>query len=218
MGDLMELPLFPLNTVLFPGMVLPLHIFEPRYRLMIRRCIKLNDPFGVVLIRQGSEVGGGAIPYEVGTSAHITDVERLPEGRMNIQTVGYKRFRIERFVREKPFLVGMAADFPLEGADDPAAEELSDKLRPALSAFFGKLAAASDVKLPNDLPVDPVALAYLIAIALPLPVADRQALLTAPSLTDILRAEAALLRREMMLLDHMLDRPDPFGGMAFSPN
>jgi Lon protease-like protein len=218
MGDLMELPLFPLNTVLFPGMALPLHIFEPRYRLMIRRCIKLNDPFGVVLIKQGSEVGGGAIPYEVGTSAHITGVERLPEGRMNIQTVGYKRFRIERFVQEKPFLVGMVADFPLEGADDPAVGELSDRLRPVLSTFFGKLAEASDVKLPDDLPDDPVALAYLIAIALPLPLADRQALLTAPSLTDILRAEAALLRREMMLLDHMLGRPDPFRGMTFSPN
>jgi Lon protease-like protein len=218
MGDLTTMPLFPLNTVLFPGMVLPLHIFEPRYRLMIRRCIKLNDPFGVVLIKQGREVGGGAVPYEVGTSAHITSVERLPEGRMNIQTVGYKRFRIERFVQEKPFLVGMVADFPLEDADDPAASELSDKLRPALSAFFRKLAEASDLKLPDELPDDPVALAYLIAITLPLPVGDRQTLLAAPSLIDVLRAEAALLRREMMLLDHMLDRPDRFGGMTFSPN
>jgi Lon protease-like protein len=218
MGDLKKLPLFPLNTVLFPGMMLPLHIFEPRYRLMIRRCVKLNEPFGVVLIKQGREVGGGAVPYEVGTSAHITGVERLPEGRMNIQTVGYRRFRIERFVQEKPFLVGMVADFPLEGADDPAAAELSGRLRPLLSAFFEKLAEASDVQPPGELPEDPLALAYLIAISLPLPLADKQALLATPGLAAVLRAEAALLRREVMLLDHMLGHPDRSGGGAFSPN
>lgn len=218
MGDFKKLPLFPLNTVLFPGMMLPLHIFEPRYRLMIGRCIKQNDPFGVVLIKQGSEVGGGAIPYGIGTSAYITGVERLPEGRMNIQTVGHQRFKIERFVQEKPFLVGMVADFPLEGAEDPAAGELADRLRPSLRVFLDRLAAAGDVSLPEELPSDPLVLAYLIAIALPMPLADKQKLLTIPGLAAVLRAEAALLYREIMFLDHMLERPDRFGGRTFSPN
>jgi Lon protease-like protein len=89
MSTLHEIPLFPLNTVLFPGMPLPLHIFEDRYKGMINQSIQEATPFGVVLIREGAEVGDTAIPYDVGTSAFVTQVERLPDGRMNINTVGY---------------------------------------------------------------------------------------------------------------------------------
>ena len=66
-----DLPLFPLNTVLFPGMVLPLHIFEERYKLMINHCLEEERPFGVLLIREGKEVGSGAVPYQVGTTTMI---------------------------------------------------------------------------------------------------------------------------------------------------
>jgi Lon protease-like protein len=90
-----ELPLFPLNTVLFPGMPLPLRIFEERYKLMIRFCIENNQPFGVVLIRQGLEaLGRLAEPYEIGCTARIIEVEPLAKGQMNISTLGEKRFRI----------------------------------------------------------------------------------------------------------------------------
>src|SRR3954453_11337770 len=88
-----EIPLFPLNTVLFPGMPLPLHIFEPRYREMIGACVRDERPFGVVLIKEGREVGEAAMPFEVGTLAKIVGVERLDDGRMNVVTVGTDRFR-----------------------------------------------------------------------------------------------------------------------------
>ena len=74
MESMTELPLFPLNVVLFPGMVLPLHIFEPRYREMVNYCLDEKKPFGVVLLREGEERGGPAIPYQVGTAARIMRV------------------------------------------------------------------------------------------------------------------------------------------------
>ena len=83
-----------MNTVLFPSMVLPLHIFEERYKLMINNCLAQDKPFGVVLIYSGSEVGDSAIPHPVGTVARIANWEWLPDGRMNILTAGARRFRI----------------------------------------------------------------------------------------------------------------------------
>src|SRR3954466_6437378 len=92
-----ELPLFPLNTVLFPGMPLNLHIFEERYKLMIGRCIEANQPFGAVLIKRGSEVSGlgkAAEPFSIGCTVQITQVQSLGAGRMNISVVGKERFQI----------------------------------------------------------------------------------------------------------------------------
>ena len=101
------LPLFPLNTVLFPGQMLPLHIFEPRYRQMIGECAQNGTPFGVVLIRQGEEVGDpDTEPYDVGTTAHIVQIERLEDGRMNIICVGHSRFRIQHLLRDADYLRG----------------------------------------------------------------------------------------------------------------
>src|SRR5262245_26690023 len=102
----MDLPLFPLNAVLFPGAKLPLHIFEPRYRMMIGECIDNEQPFGVVLIREGPEVGGGARPYDVGVTARITEVERLEDGRFNIVCIGQDRFRIHQTSSERAYLLG----------------------------------------------------------------------------------------------------------------
>jgi Lon protease-like protein len=102
----MELRLFPLQTVLFPGMRLPLHIFEDRYKQMIRECIEQDAPFGVVLIREGAEAGGGAVPHHVGTTARIAQVEYLDDGRMNIFTIGMQRFRLRRVNARQPYLTG----------------------------------------------------------------------------------------------------------------
>src|SRR3990172_3261195 len=101
-----RLPLFPLRTVLFPGMPLPLRIFEERYRLMIGRCLEQRAPFGVVLIRSGEEVGGPAEPYDVGTTARIVRVQRLEDGRMNLVALGERRFRIVHLDRSEPHLSG----------------------------------------------------------------------------------------------------------------
>lgn len=91
---LLEIPLFPLNTVLFPGGVLPLRIFEPRYMDMVRRCMREGSAFGVVLIREGVEAGGGATAYSVGTLAQIVDFDQLPDKLLGITTRGTRRFRV----------------------------------------------------------------------------------------------------------------------------
>ena len=128
----MELRLFPLQTVLFPGMRMPLHIFEERYKVMIRECIEEDAPFGVLLIRSGAEVGGSAIPCNVGTTARISQVEYLDDGRMNIFTMGESRFRVDHLNTERDFLrvhglrvagvldVAAAVDLPVEREDGGA--------------------------------------------------------------------------------------------------
>jgi Lon protease-like protein len=110
-----ELPLFPLNSVLFPGATLPLHIFEERYKLMIGRCLQSGSPFGVLLIRSGNEVGEATEPFEVGTTARIVRVQHLDEGRMNLVCLGERRFRLLRKLRDTPYLVGEAE--PLDSTD-----------------------------------------------------------------------------------------------------
>src|SRR5687767_6893854 len=117
MAELREMPLFPLNTVLFPGMVLPLHIFEPRYKIMIAECVKENKPFGVILIKEGAEVGGSATTYTFGTSAYVTQVEKLQDERMNIQTVGYQRFKLHDLKEGRPYQVGLVEDVPIPGEE-----------------------------------------------------------------------------------------------------
>ncbi len=103
-----SIPIFPLRSVLCPGLALPLHIFEPRYRLMIDRCLEADEPFGVVLIREGREVGPlqGSIAA-VGTTAAIRRAGRHPDGRLDILTVGQRRFRVEAVdSASQPYLVG----------------------------------------------------------------------------------------------------------------
>ena len=106
-----DVPIFPLNTVLFPQMVLPLHIFEQRYRLMISECLKNNTPFGVVLLQDGDEVqemeeSNQARPSAVGTLARITEVAKLDDGRMLLTTVGTERFRLMEYRSDKPYMTG----------------------------------------------------------------------------------------------------------------
>jgi uncharacterized protein len=206
MGSLRELPLFPLNTVLFPGMNQPLHIFEPRYRLMINECVENNRPFGSVLIKQGAEVGATATPFEVGTSAYVTQIERAHDGRMNIQTVGYQRFKIHALQRHRPYLVGLVEDSPLTGEDNPENDPLAVRLGAGLRIYLDLLKKASEHSVDLDtIPDRSMALAYLTAIILPLPNHEKQSLLVCESLTELLKVETVLIQRETMLLKHMIE-------------
>src|SRR6476620_9343452 len=116
----MEIPLFPLHTVLFPGVALPLHIFEERYRLMIARCLETQSPFGVVLIRDGREVGGGQLSIAgVGTFAAIRESEKLPDGRFEVLAVGVGRFAVREVDTERePYLVATVEPLA-ERTEDP---------------------------------------------------------------------------------------------------
>jgi len=125
----MELPLFPLNTVLCPGIALPLHVFEDRYRAMIRQCLADQAPFGVVLIREGSEAGTGAISFSgVGTIAEIRDASPYDDGRFDLLVVGTRRFEIRRVLSgRRPYLVADVEMLEEQIGDETTAHRLAMK-------------------------------------------------------------------------------------------
>jgi Lon protease-like protein len=203
----MDLPLFPLNNiVLFPGMVLPLHIFEPRYREMINRCVSEQSPFGVLLIKEGNEVGEPAIPHLVGTAARIMRVETQEDGRMNITVIGTQRFRVKQLHHHLSYLSGTVETFPLLNGGTKIADELAHRIRPRLLEYVELLSKASRQKLTLDrLPEDALTLALMVAIALQVNNEDKQALLSLVGIPEMLARELYLLSRETLLLQYMND-------------
>jgi Lon protease-like protein len=211
----MELPLFPLNVVLFPGMVLPLHIFEARYREMVNRCIEEDIPFGVVLIQEGHEVGGAAKPYLIGTAARIMRVERLEDERMNITVVGAQRFRILELDRSRSYLSAKVSHFPAVNGSTRAAQEMLYKVRPKIIEYVELLSKASQTRLKLDrLPEDPTTLAFLVAIALQVNNHEKQKLLELPGIPEMLDRERYLLSFEILLLKHMVETQEDVIAMS----
>lgn len=200
-----ELPLFPLNTVLLPGMVLPLRIFEDRYRLMIGRCLEDELPFGVVLIREGQEVGSRAVPYQVGTTAVIAAATRLTDGRMNIATVGGERFRLLEVRHDQPYLVGSTEPWPLADTGTEQAWKRTESVRTLFQEYRRLLLEAEGKRIEiEEIPAEPRALALLVAIALQLPMDQKQNLLEQPTVAQMLKAEQVAMNREHLLLKHIL--------------
>jgi Lon protease-like protein len=188
-----ELPLFPLHTVLFPGRPLALHVFEPRYRLMIGRCLERSAPFGVVLIRAGLEVGEPAEPHEAGTFAEIAQHERLPDGRMHLLCVGRGRFRVREMVPGEPYARARVEEL----VDEPSTGEpagLTARLVAALGQYLGPEGVAG-----LSPPVDPSALSFAAPAALPLGLAEQQALLEMTSVEGRLRWLIGAVERELAL-------------------
>ena len=194
------LPLFPLNVVLFPNSVLPLHVFEERYRLMVQRCLDGDSEFGVVLIKSGSDVGEPAEPHSVGTVARIMDVDRLEDGRMLLSVAGRGRFRIEEVTQLAPYLEGEVVALAEEAEEEIAAEEL-DAIHTAVSDYVRVLMGLSGgwVK-ETQTPEDPVTLSYFIGSLLQVDLAEKQALLEAPSVAGRLATERNILDREVAAL------------------
>jgi Lon protease-like protein len=203
------LPLFPLNTVLFPSMVLPLHIFEERYKLMINTCLAQDKPFGVVLIYSGPEIGGPAIPHSAGTVARIVNWEWLPDGRMNIITVGDRRFRIVEYANnsELPYLVGSVEYWDDEPDEFPDLSKLVGDVSHNFVDYLTLIMSLADQVLPVSqlrLPNDPSMLSYHIASNLQIDVNEKQDLLEEPSAVARLQRELALLRREGGFLQRLV--------------
>lgn len=200
--DMYELPLFPLNTVLFPGMPLPLHIFEERYKEMIADCIRENRPFGVVLIAEGqAENGPPAKPYAIGCTAEIAQVQPLEQGRMLIMTVGRERFRIRRLEYGKPYLVGMVEPAPLETEPDETQAGQADALYPLVVDYLQKLATIGNIEFEVDqIPEEPVALIYMAATLIQLPAGEKQAFLSANRASELGRNLVRAYRRELSLM------------------
>lgn len=133
----MEIPLFPLRTVLFPGMELPLQIFEERYKTMTRELIESKGVFGVLLIRQGQEAGGPAIPFDIGTTAVIESYEELPAGRFRLTARGRRRFRLIQMLPPQPYPYGEIELFDDEHWQTTADTETGlEHIRTAFPEYF----------------------------------------------------------------------------------
>lgn len=202
-----EVPLFPLGAVLFPHMPMSLHIFEERYRAMMRDCQAASTTFGIVAIREGHEVGAGAVPYDVGTLAQLEVIEELVDGRYNLQVVGASRFRIDALSHHRPYLVGAVHYLQ----DNPAPAGDTERLARAVTASFRSYATqlrgiGQEDPIEIELPSDFELLSYLVAAALQVETAQRQRLLEIDDTAERLTACLRLLRREAALLDRMLVR------------
>lgn len=192
---LRRIPIFPLNTVLFPGMLLPLHIFEPRYQEMVKRCLDGDRTFGVCLIESGWEVGGEADPFPIGTTCEIRAVEPLEDGRLHLVTFGVERFRIRRLIRELDYLEAEVEAVP----DEEPVElgDLPDAVRAATIQYVQRaLEAQGESAQELDLPDDPVELSHLIGFVVPAAARIRQEMLES-GVAERLRRGLELLRREI---------------------
>ena len=199
-----QLPLFPLGTILFPGAMLNLHIFEERYRQMIGTCLEQQSPFGVVLIREGDAVMEGrpgarpAEPYGIGTVAEISANVRLEDGRFLLTATGRERFRIQYLVQRSPYLIASVVELP--EVVSPGAAAAAEELRATYERYWQAVAAATGLPVqPEDLPEEPGPLAYHLADRLQVPFARKQHWLETSLLTRLreikrdLQAELALM-------------------------
>ena len=209
--ELIEIPLFPLNLVLFPGMPLPLHIFEERYKAMIGDCMRYNTPFGVSLIRSGQEVGSPADPQRIGTTTRVLRSQMLEEGRLNIMTKGERRFEVIEITQQEPHVAALVRllDEPVgegfSGVSSEITEEFTKLMRSLISLSGGYTSQV-------DVPEDPVVLSYMIAANLEAPIPVRQELLEAPTAADRLTRLVPLLKRRNHALQEELQRQNPFKG------
>ncbi len=208
-----RLPLFPLNTVLFPHMPAALHIFEERYREMIRDCREQGTSFGVVAIREGIEVAAPALPFSVGTLAQIHQFDALDDGRFNLVVAGASRFRVESLSLDRSYLVGDIHYLQDSRGDEAAIPPLAHRAARAYRAYAAGLRGLAEHSDATDevgeLPDDPELLSYLIAASLNVETRTRQELLEEDSVEGRLRRCLRVLRRELVFLDQMLARRAP---------
>ena len=209
-----RLPLFPLGVVLYPGMLLPLHIFEDRYRRLVRDLLDGPEPrrFGVIAIRKGRETGVEGVQslYEIGCTATLRQVEEHQDGRFDLVTVGTQRFRLLALDQTLPYLQGEIELLPDEAVDGAAAVPA---VRAVQAAFRGYLNALTEwggatVRV-GDLPDEPVLLSFIVAAAMVIDLPERQALLDEPDALRRLAAERAVLSRESAMLRATTSRPAP---------
>ena len=190
-----ELPLFPLNLVLFPGMRLPLHVFEERYKIMIGACMVTDQTFGVTLIRSGAEVGGPADVHAVGTTARIVEIDRLPEGRLNLVAVGVDRFKLIERLDDQPYARGQVELLPDRDVSIPAF--LTSRVAGKFRSYLLRKGVGEEQVRGLRLPGDPLALSYLVAATLKTDRRQRQRLLECDSALMRLRHELIMLEWEV---------------------
>lgn len=200
-----------------PGLVLPLHVFEPRYRQLLADLEGIPDDdrgFGIIAIREGHEVGTDGVRalHDVGTFASLREVETLPDGRADVVTVGTQRFRVLELVDGKPY-----AQARVEWLDEEAGDASAPLAQSVAARFREYRGLLTDEPDDTELPDDPRVLSYLIGAAVVADLATRQAFLEATDDSTRLRAELGFLRQETSLIQHVPSLPavdlarEPFG-------
>ena len=224
MSDL--LPLFPLNVVAFPGMSVPLHIFEERYRALVRHLLTMPEPadrvFAIVAIREGYEVGSheARSMYRTGCLMQLTEAEPYDDGRFDVVAVGRGRVRVVGTETSRPFLQAEVEhlDAPEENTPDTAREAaralaLFGDYRTAVGALRG------DDVMTGPLPRDPEMLSYVLAATCALTLPERQQLLESPSTAERLGLLRRLMRRELRAMAAIPSLPaTEVARSAWSPN
>ncbi len=211
-----ELPLFPLSTVLFPGMPVRLHVFEERYRLMLKRVMETNRTFGVNLIKKGTEaLGPLPEPFETGCTARVVEVEPLESGEFNLTIVGDERFRILRIGAGQPYLTAFVESMPLEAHHTLDVVRGARLLRARVVKYLALLSKHAgedkgglemDIDMTGlQLPEDPMMLIYMAAALLQIPSIEKQPLLEADTAALLLQKTRQLYRRELALLPPLFE-------------
>jgi Lon protease-like protein len=201
----LELPMFPLGSVLLPSTLVSLHIFEDRYRALARHCVEGDRQLGVVLIERGHEVGGGDVRFDVGTRARVADAVELDDGRWIVVLVGEDRVRVLRWLPDDPYPraeVVICEEAPLPPEAAVRRGELDEVLRRvlALQVAVGDMEAEPEVDLAAD-----VAVATWQAVALsPLGPLDAQRILATDGAAERLDLVASLLAEEALVLAQRL--------------
>lgn len=195
------LPLFPLHSVLFPHLPVQLHVFEERYKVMINGCIDNGTPFGVVLIREGSEVGAPATPHDIGCVAIILEVERLKNGQMNLTAAGERRFRLLEYMEaDLPYLIGRVEEL----ADEIEDESNVGELHTLFTRYLALLAECIDEPMPEiPLPDDAATLSFCVAAVAMLTAEEKQRLLEMTRVSERVAEEVRWLRRQIAEIQEM---------------
>jgi Lon protease-like protein len=196
--------MFPLGSVLLPSVFLPLHLFEPRYRQLIRDCLAGSREFGVVLIERGSEVGGGDVRSDVGTVAEVLDARELDDGRWAVGAVGTRRIRVVEWLEDDPYPRAEVEDW-----DDLVDGVGPDALAPVVATLRRVLALTAELGDPaadatHEITADPSLASFQIAALSPIGPMDRQALLRVPGTAERLSRLADLLTEEEVFLNRRL--------------
>src|SRR3984957_1667063 len=218
------LPLFPLGPVLSPGLVLPLNIFEERYRQLVRDLVDGPEPrrFGVITIREGRETGalGVSALYEVGCVAAVREITELPDGRYELVTVGTDRFKLHATDDSLPYLRGEIELLPEPTGDESEAALLVNAVQRAFHTYLEVLATRgpATISVP-ELPEEPILLSYLVAASVIIDLPERQELLAEPDALSRLTAERKLLAKETAILRSLGSTPAPdLRSSPYNPN
>jgi len=197
--DLEELPLFPLSTVLFPYASIQLHVFEDRYREMVRLCLQEDRPFGIVLIRSGPEVGGISDPYLVGTACRIQRVQTYDDGCMDVHVIGERRFRIRQLDDSRPYLMGRVEPvIEHEIEDSLRAEDLVSRARSEFEMLIRRQIEREQLSVKVVFPPDPVVLSFTIANLLQMENLEKQRLLETTDTLERMEELLPVLERQIL--------------------